>query len=96
MIDLILYYIAENSFLRLFVLALVPVLVAPLAIIYLIRYLFYWFNPKAKMTPTRFFIFAALTTVVCLGLMALLLYLYLPANTDFSVPMLFILSLIHI
>ncbi len=91
MIDLIFYYIAEDSYLRLFVLALVPILVAPLAIIYVIRYLFYWFNPKAKMTPTRFFVFAALTTLISLGLMALTLYLYLPANTDFRVPMLFII-----
>lgn len=91
MIDLILYYAAESSYLRIFVISLIPILVAPLIIIYFARYIFVWFDPEGKMTPTRLILFVALVGLITLAVMGLLLYIYLPANTDFRGAMIGVL-----
>ncbi len=91
MIDLILYYAAESSYLRIFVISLLPILFAPLLILYFARYIFVRMDPGGKMTPTRLVLFVILVGLITLGIMALLLYLYLPPNTDFRGPMLFVL-----
>lgn len=91
MFDLLLYYAAESSYLRIFIISLIPILVAPLIILYFARYIFVRFDPKGEMTPTRLIIFVVLVGLITLGVMALLLYIYLPPNTDFRASMFVIL-----
>lgn len=91
MLDLLLFYAAESSYLRIFVISLLPILVAPLLILYFARYIFVRIDPNGKMTPTRLVFFVVLVLLITVGVMALLLYLYLPPNTDFRGPMLFVL-----
>ena len=91
MIDLILYYAAESSYLRILIISLIPILIAPLIILYFARYIFIWFDPKGNMTPIKLIIFVALVALITLGIMALLLYIYLPPNTDFRASMLVVL-----
>ena len=91
MIDLIFYHASESSYLRIFVISLLPILVAPMMILYFTRYLFVRYDPDGGMSPTRLIIFVSMVVLLTLGVMALLLYLYLPANTDFRLTMLVIL-----
>lgn len=91
MLDLILYYASESSYLRIFIVSLLPILIAPMIILYFTRYLFLRYDPKGNMTPTRLIIFVSLVVLFTLGIMALLLYIYLPANSDFRLTMIIIL-----
>ncbi|MFK7806118.1 MAG: hypothetical protein AB8G95_31095 [Anaerolineae bacterium] len=88
MIDLIIYYLSETDYLKLFIISIVPILMAPLAVIILTRYIFQQFDPSLKMTPAKLFMFVALAVIISLGIMLLLLFLLLPPGTDFRGPLL--------
>ena len=91
MSDLLFFYIAEREYLKLFLLSIVPILMAPLVILMLTRALFYWYDPNLKMTPTKMFMFVSIAVIISLTIMLSVLYIILPHGTDFRLPLLFTL-----
>jgi len=88
MIDLIIYYLTETDYLKLFVISILPILMAPLAVIIITRSIFQRFDPSLKMTPAKLFMFVALSVIISLAFMLTLLYMVLPPGTDFRGPLL--------
>lgn len=83
MFDLMLYYVAESDYLTLFIISLLPILMAPLAVLVLTHYIFHWFDPTLKMTAAKMFMFVSLAVIISLLIMLALLYIFLPPGTDF-------------
>lgn len=87
MIDLIIYYATETDYLKLFVISILPILMAPLIVLVITRYIFQRFDPDAKMTPTKLFMFVALAIIISVLIMLTLLFIFLPPGTDFRLPL---------
>ena len=91
MIDLLYYYMLESSYLRLFVIALLPVILFPAVVLLFTRYVFVWFNPEAEMTAAKMFLFVCIAVILSLAIMFATLSIFLPPGTDLRGPILFIL-----
>ena len=91
MLDLIIYYATEADYLKLFAISIIPLLMAPLAILFVTRYIFLWFDPDLQMTTPKMFMFVSLAVIISLIIMLTMLYLFLPPGTDFRLPLLFTL-----
>ena len=91
MIDLIIFYATEADYLKLFAISIIPLLMAPLAILFVTRYIFLWFDPNLQMTTAKMFMFVSLAVIISLIIMLVMLYLFLPPGTDFRLPLLFTL-----
>ena len=85
--ELIIYYLIESSYLKLLVISLLPILMAPLLVLLAARSIFQWFDPSLKMTPTKLFIFVALAVILSLILMGALLFYLMPPGTDYRLPL---------
>ncbi|MFT5197150.1 MAG: hypothetical protein ACI9EW_002838 [Cellvibrionaceae bacterium] len=88
MIDLIIYYITETDYLKLFSISILPILMAPLVVLMFTRYVFQIFDPHLKKTGVKTFVFVSLAVIISLVSMLIFLYIFLPPGTDFMLPLL--------
>lgn len=87
MTDLIIYYATEADYFKIFMISILPLLLAPLAVLLFTRYIFLLFKPDIKMTATTMFMFVSIAVIISLLIMLVMLYLYLPPGTDFRMPL---------